>query len=77
MTTIEERKKNHDEHMEEHEKQKMRAILFKRVGFSCEEIARVMNVSESTVRALVKDWEDYEKELMDEMRIRRELEENN
>jgi hypothetical protein len=36
-----------------------------------------MNVPESTVRALIKEVEDYKKEIMDEMRIRRELEENN
>ena len=77
MTTVEEKKKNYDEHREEHERQKMRAMLYKRVGFLCEEIARVMKVSESTVRALIKEVEDYEKEIMDEMRIRRELEENN
>lgn len=77
MTTIEERKKNYYEHVEEHEKQKMRAMVFKRVGFSCEEIARTMNVPESTVRALIKEMEDDEKRILDEMKIRRELEENN
>ena len=66
MTTVEERKKNYDEHVEEHEKQKMRAMLFKRVGFSCEEIARVMNVPESTVRALIKETEDDERRYMEE-----------
>lgn len=77
METIDEKQKNFDEHMQEHAKQQMRAMLYKRVGFSCEEIARVMKVSESTVRALVKEVEDYEKEIVDEMGIRRELEENN
>lgn len=66
METIDERQKNFDEHMQEHAKQQMRAMLFKRVGFSCEEIARVMNVSESTVRALIKEVEDYERKLLDE-----------
>lgn len=66
MTTVEERKKNYDERREEHERQKMRAMLYKRVGFSCEEIARTMNVPESTVRALIKETEDDERRYMEE-----------
>ena len=66
MTTIEERKKNYDERMEEHSRQKISAILYKRVGFSCEEIARAMGVSESTVRALIKETEDDERRYMEE-----------
>lgn len=69
MATIDEKQKNFDEHMEEHAKQQMRAMLFKRVGFSCEEIARVMNVSESTVRALIKETEDRERQLMEDEMI--------
>ena len=69
MATIDEKQKNFDEHMEEHAKQQMRAMFFKRVGFSCEEIARVMNVSESTVRALIKETEDRERQLMEDEMI--------
>ena len=57
MTTIEERKKNYEERMEEHEKQKISAVVFRNCGFSCEEISHMMNVSESTVRALLKEAE--------------------
>lgn len=77
MTTVEEKKKNYDERREEHEKQKMRAMLFKRVGFSCEEIARMMDVPESTVRALIKETEDYERKLMEDDERRYMEEENN
>lgn len=69
MATIDEKQKNFDECMEEHSRQKMRAMLFKRVGFSCEEIARLMNVSESTVRALIKETEDDERKLIEDEMI--------
>lgn len=69
MATIEEKQKNHDDYMEEHSRQCVRAMLFKRVGFSCEEIARVMSVSESTVRALIKETEDRERQLMEDEMI--------
>ena len=63
MATIDERQRNFDEHMEEHFRTKMRVLALKNIGFACHEIAHELNISESTVRALIKEVDEDVKRL--------------
>lgn len=63
METIEERQQNHERHMEEHFRMKMRVVGLKNIGFACHKIAHELNIPESTVRALIKEIDEDVKRL--------------